>query len=65
MSSGEAASTHSVAMGGHKATFPAFRVQGRTVWGLTHQMLADLLSLSAPDAGQQLSHRLPKERPLP
>lgn len=36
-----ARTTHHLAMGGARLTFPALDVEGRTVWGLTHRILED------------------------
>jgi len=44
---GEHRTNHSYDRGGVRHELPAFDVQGRVVWGLTHRMLVNLLDLAS------------------
>jgi 8-oxo-dGTP pyrophosphatase MutT (NUDIX family) len=49
----ESRDRHLHSVGGSRLVFPAFDVEGRTVWGLTHRILEDFLSRVPPEWGSK------------
>jgi hypothetical protein len=49
LASGEATAAYPQVREGCALSYPAFRVESKIVWGLTHQMLVSLLALLSPD----------------